>query len=67
MFIAKALVSYLFGSIIAPAVFALVSVITGLFTSYYFDLAPGGTIVLTSVIIMVATSVFKTQFKNRYQ
>lgn len=49
------LVSRSFRSTIVLAVaFALVSVIVGLLTSFYLDLAPGGTIVLTSVALLLA-------------
>ena len=37
--------------------FALISVVIGLFSSYWFDLAPGGSIVLTSVFILIAVIV----------
>jgi zinc transport system permease protein len=46
-------------TIFLSVIFALISVIVGLFTSYYFDLAPGGSIVLTSVFILLAILVFK--------
>ncbi len=38
---------------------SLVSVITGLFVSYYFDLASGGTIVLVSLVIFLAGMFLK--------
>ena len=40
-------------TIFLSVIYALISVIVGLFTSYYFDLAPGGTIVLTSVFLLL--------------
>ncbi|MGE5630441.1 MAG: metal ABC transporter permease [Caulobacteraceae bacterium] len=46
-------------TIFLSVIFALISVVTGLLTSYYFDLAPGGTIVLTSVVILLAAIVVK--------
>ena len=46
-------------TIFLSVIFALVSVIIGLFTSYYFDLAPGGSIVLTSVFILLAVLTAK--------
>ncbi|HYE81522.1 MAG TPA: metal ABC transporter permease [Clostridia bacterium] len=46
-------------TIFLSVVFALISVIVGLFTSYYFDLAPGGSIVLTSVFILLAVLTVK--------
>jgi zinc transport system permease protein len=39
-------------------VISLVSVITGLFVSYYFDLASGGTIVLAAMIIFLVSMFF---------
>ena len=38
---------------------SLVSVITGLFLSYYFDLASGGTIVLISLVIFLTGMFLK--------
>jgi zinc transport system permease protein len=43
--------------------FAVISVIVGLLTSYYFDLAPGGSIVLTSVFILLAVIAVKRLFR----
>lgn len=40
-------------TMLLSVLFALISVIAGLITSYYLDLAPGGTIVLTSVAILI--------------
>ena len=40
---------------------SLVSVIAGLFLSYYFDLASGGTIVLVSLVFFIAGLVFKNK------
>lgn len=39
--------------------FAELSIISGIFTAYYFDLASGGTIVLISVTILLSTILFK--------
>jgi len=50
-------------TIVLSVVFALISVVVGLFTSYYFDLAPGGSIVLTSVLILLIVLGFKRIFK----
>ena len=44
-------------------VFALVAVISGLFLSYYLDIAPGGTIVLFSVLILIMTLIFNRLIK----
>ncbi len=46
-------------TIFLSVVFALVSVVIGFFLSYYFDLAPGGTIVLTSVFILLGILTIK--------
>ena len=43
--------------------FALISVVIGLFSSYWFDLAPGGSIVLTSVFILIAVIIVKRIFR----
>lgn len=43
--------------------FGETAVITGLFTAYYFDLAPGGTIVLLSALILIIVITWK---KYRY-
>lgn len=42
-------------SIILSVIFSVFSVLTGLFVSYYFNLAAGGTIVLTALIIFGIT------------
>jgi len=49
-------------TIFLSVVFALISVIIGLFTSYCFDLAPGGTIVLISVFILLMILAAKKIF-----
>ena len=38
-------------------VYSLVSVISGIFISFYFDMKPGGTIVVISVLLLIATLV----------
>lgn len=40
--------------------FGVVSVLVGLSTSFYADLAPGGTIVITSVIVLFAVLIIKS-------
>jgi zinc transport system permease protein len=50
-------------TILLSVVFALISVIAGLFTSYYFDLAPGGSIVLTSVFMLLIVLAVKKAFR----
>ena len=39
--------------------FGLIDILLGLFLSYHFDSAPGGTIALTSVIVLVITLILK--------
>lgn len=46
-------------------IFALLAVIFGLTASYYFNLAPGGTIVLLSVIILLIVIGVKKYILNR--
>ncbi|SHJ35610.1 metal ABC transporter permease [Lutispora thermophila] len=46
-------------------IFALISVIFGLVLSYYFDIAPGGTIVLLSVGILVGVLFIKALRKRK--
>lgn len=50
-------------TIFLSVIFALVSVIIGLFTSYWFDLAPGGSIVLTSVFMLLGVLTVKKIFR----
>lgn len=51
MRISKSFKTTLFYSI----VYAMISVLTGIFVSFYFDLKPGGTIVLVSVMLLLVT------------
>lgn len=46
-------------TIFLSIIFGEIAVLGGLFTSYYIDLAPGGTIVMIAVAILVLTIVFK--------
>jgi zinc transport system permease protein len=63
MRIAKGFKQTIFLSII----FGETSVLGGLFTAYYLNLAPGGTIVMIAVIILVFAIVFrKMAFKKTY-
>jgi zinc transport system permease protein len=50
-------------TIFLSVIFALISVIIGLFSSYFFDLAPGGSIVLTSVFVLLIVLTVKKIFK----
>lgn len=44
-------------TLILSVVFSLISVVTGLFASYYYDLASGGAIVMVALIIFVLSLV----------
>lgn len=55
MQIAKSFKATLFYSI----VFGLLSVLIGLFISFYLDLAPGGTIVISGILLLVSTMLLK--------
>lgn len=46
-------------TIILSLVFGEISVLGGLFTAYYLNLAPGGTIVMLSVFILILTILYK--------
>lgn len=46
-------------TLILSVLFGLVDILLGLFLSYHFDSAPGGTISLTSVIVLVITLILK--------
>jgi zinc transport system permease protein len=46
-------------TIFLSIIFGEVSVLGGLFASYYLDLAPGGTIVMIAVAILVFTIIYK--------
>jgi len=46
-------------TIFLSIIFGEISVLGGLFASYYLDLAPGGTIVMIAVAILVFTIVYK--------
>ncbi|MGD6841318.1 metal ABC transporter permease [Bacillus infantis] len=49
-------------TILFSVIFGEVSVLGGLSVSYYLDLAPGGTIVMISVLILVLTILIKSLF-----
>lgn len=40
-------------------IFSIVSVLSGIISSYYLDLSPGGTIIAISLIIMLAVNIIK--------
>ncbi|ANU28327.1 metal ABC transporter permease [Planococcus versutus] len=52
-------------TIILSIVFGEVSVITGLVSAFYFDLAPGGTIVVTSIFLLLLVIVYKKIMVSR--
>ncbi|TWT09114.1 metal ABC transporter permease [Planomicrobium sp. CPCC 101079] len=47
------------GTIFWSVIFGEVSVLTGLITAFYFDLAPGGTIVVTSILLLLLVIGYK--------
>ncbi|HHT51315.1 MAG TPA: metal ABC transporter permease [Eubacteriaceae bacterium] len=47
--------------------FAFFSVILGIFLSFYFDLAPGGTIVLLNVLLLVLIIIYKSHRKKKLE
>jgi zinc transport system permease protein len=49
-------------TILFSVIFGEISVLGGLSVSYYLDLAPGGTIVMISVLILVLTILIKSLF-----
>jgi zinc transport system permease protein len=54
-----------FQTIILSIVFGELAVFTGLVTAFYLDLAPGGTIVISSILILVGTIAIK-RLKNAW-
>ncbi len=50
-------------TILFSILFGELSVLIGLFSAFYLDLAPGGTIVVTAIIILLATITYK-KIKN---
>lgn len=46
-------------TILFSVIFGELSVIIGLITGYYFEIPPGGTIVMTSIFILLVTITFK--------
>ncbi|WP_049780049.1 metal ABC transporter permease [Desulfotomaculum nigrificans] len=47
------------GAILTAVIMAEVAVAVGLFASFYLNLAPGGTIVMTSVLLLLVTLAYK--------
>lgn len=52
-------------TILYSVIFGEASVLGGLFLSYYLDLAPGGTIVMIAVLILIITVIFKKLASGR--
>ncbi|MGM0900099.1 MAG: metal ABC transporter permease [Bacillota bacterium] len=52
-------------TIFFSVIFGEASVLGGLFLSYYLDLAPGGTIVMLAVVILIITVLFKKLASGR--
>lgn len=48
-------------TVIFSVLFALLFTIVGLFLSYYFNLKPGGTIVLTGVVVLIPLMIWKKE------
>lgn len=48
-------------TLVYAILYALVAVLLGIFASFYLNLKPGGTIVLISVILLIATLLFKKE------
>ena len=55
------------GALCWAVIFAQISVLTGLGASFYFDLAPGGTIVLMGVGVFLIVCAGKAAFRASYQ
>ena len=51
-----------FRMLIFSVVFGFIDIMVGLITSYYINSAPGGTIALTSVFVLILTLILS---KNR--
>jgi len=47
------------GALLYSNIFGVISVVTGLVISFYLDLAPGGTIVLTAIFLLIIVIFFK--------
>jgi zinc transport system permease protein len=54
-----------FQTIVLSIIFGELAVFTGLLTAFYLDLAPGGTIVISSILILVGTIAIK-RLKNAW-
>ncbi|MGG1677434.1 metal ABC transporter permease [Neobacillus sp. NRS-1170] len=53
-------------TIFLSVLFGEISVLGGLFTAYYLDLAPGGTIVMLAVLILIITIFYKKLMINKH-
>ncbi|MGG3470020.1 metal ABC transporter permease [Neobacillus pocheonensis] len=53
-------------TIFLSVLFGEISVLGGLFTAYYLDLAPGGTIVMLSVLILIIAIFYKKLMINKH-
>lgn len=54
-------------TIILSIVFGQLSVILGLIAAFYLDLAPGGTIVVISILILILVLLFNRGMKNKFR
>ena len=59
--VAKSFKQTIFMSIL----FGEIAVVGGLFTAYYLNLAPGGTIVVLAILVLLVTILFKKWQVNR--
>lgn len=51
-------------TVVFSVAFVLISMISGLFISYYADFRPGGTIVLVSVAVLLLVLVYKRTIQS---
>lgn len=52
-------------TVVLSYIFSVISVVQGLFLSYYLDLAPGGSIVIVSVLLFLAAAVSRIIYSGR--
>ncbi len=52
-------------TLLLSILFGFIDIILGLIFSYILNCAPGGTIALTSVVILIVIIIFKSTFKSR--
>lgn len=52
-------------AVVIAVIFAQIAIVIGLFASFYINLAPGGSIVMTSVVLLIGTFVCKAILPKR--